>query len=169
MFCSNCGAFVPDNSRFCENCGCAVTNAQNTENYYSNPASNNPYAEANNNFYQPQNNYYAPQTPAEPVYQPQQNFPNTPPQYLRPVQTPYGVQYIAETPMVSVKKPEPKYNPFVFVSAGIAAALLFMCFCPWFTVYTEDFNLFKVFSENIYLEKHLYLLLYNPRQFYLYR
>lgn len=158
MFCSNCGAQINENSRFCENCGCAVANAQTPENLNSNSENNNPYATVTNpapvqNVYtQPQNTYYTPQAPAEPTYQPQQNFPNTPPQYYRPVQTPTGFQYMPVEPVASVKTPA-KYNPFVFVAAGIMALMFILSFMPWFTANGEGFNLFQVFSDNIYLER----------------
>lgn len=143
MFCSNCGAKLPETSRFCENCGCAVANVVNTDRFNSTPASNNPYATPS-----------APAPTTQYLNQPVQNFPNTPPQppqYLRPVQTPQGVQYIPAEPIVTVKKPA-TYNPFVFVAAGIMAAMFLLCFMPWFTVNDKGFNLFDVFTYNIYLE-----------------
>ena len=151
MFCSNCGAQLQDNAKFCENCGCAIAN----DNINTSPANSNPYASApvQNTYAQPQNTYYTPQAPAEPTYQPQQNFPNTPPQYLRPVQTPTGVQYVpAEMPVAAVKKPA-TYNPFVFISAAIMGLTFFLIIMPWFTANGEGFNLFKIFSDNIYLER----------------
>lgn len=69
---------------------------------------------------------------------------NTSPQYSYPVQPPVGVQYTAA-------KPEPKYNPFVFISIGIMSAMILLCFLPWFTIYDKNFTLFQVFSESSYL------------------
>lgn len=155
MFCSNCGAQINDNARFCENCGYSVENSQNDVIYSSD--SENPYANVSapvqNTYNQPQNIYFVPQAPAVPPQQPQQNFPNTPPQYLRPVQTPSGVQYMPVEPVVTYHKPEPKYNPFVFVSAAIMGLMFILCFAPWFTANGVGFNLFQVFSQNIYLER----------------
>ncbi len=159
MFCYNCGTQLKENARFCENCGCAVENYQNNVTYNANNENNNPYATVANpapvqNVYtQPQNTYYVPQTPAEPTYQPQQNFPNTPPQYLRPVETPTGVQYVPAQPVVSVKKPA-TYNPFVFISAGIMGLMLLLCFFPWFRINGQGFNIFDIFTYNIYLENY---------------
>lgn len=157
MFCSNCGAQINENSRFCENCGYSVESTQNNVIYNANNENTNPYANVStpvqNTYNQPQNIYFVPQAPAEPTHQPQQNFPNTPPQYLRPVQTPNGVQYMPVEPVVTVKKPEPEYNPFVFVSASIMGLMFILCFIPWFTANGDGFNLFQVFSQNIYLER----------------
>ncbi len=174
MYCTNCGANVPDCVNFCTNCGTKVTTtdtkvcenpyatvaapntpANNEAQSYTQPYAQNftqPYAQ---NYAQPQApNYNTPQTPQTPypTYQPSQNFPNTPPQYMRPVQTPNGVQYMAVDPVVHAPKPEPKHNPFTFISAGIAGLMFMLCFVPWFTVDNSGFNLFRIFSDNIYLE-----------------
>lgn len=195
MYCTNCGAHVPDCVSFCTNCGTKVTNTdtKTSENPYAaaqtaavnneaqgfnQPYSQNyaePYSqpytqnynqpEAQPVSYQPQaqnypesysQNYTQPQAPQShyPTYQTQQNFPNTPPQYMRPVQTPQGIQYVAVDPSSYIRPlpPEPKHNPFTFISAGIAGLMFLLCFFPWFTVDGSGFNLFRVFSDNIYLE-----------------
>ncbi len=162
MFCSNCGTQLKENARFCESCGCAVANSQAPENFTSKTESNNPYANVaspapvQNAYNQPQNIYYASQNSYEPTYQPQQNFPNTPaqpPQYLRPVQTPTGVQYIPVEPVVSVKKPESKYNPFVFISAGITGVMILLLFMPWIMVGDGGYNIITMLTESSFLER----------------
>lgn len=163
MYCTNCGAHIADDASFCTNCGTKVANTDTkiSENPYASVTSQNinansdaqsytqPYAQ---NYYQPVN--YQPQAPQSPAdtYQPQQNFPNTPPQYMRPVQTPQGIQYVAVDPVVHAPLPEPKHNAFTFISAGIAGLMFLLCFAPWFTVDNSGFNLFRIFSDNIYLE-----------------
>ena len=159
MYCTNCGANVPDCVNFCTNCGTKVTTADTkvSENSYaqnyaqpcSQPQAQNYTESYSQNLTQPQ----APQSPY-PTYPTQQNFPNTPPQYMRPVQTPQGIQYVAVDPSAysCPSRPEPKHNPFTFISAGISALMFLLCFFPWFTVDGSGFNLFRVFSDNIYLE-----------------
>lgn len=153
MFCQNCGKPLEANTRFCQNCGSPVT-----ENFNA-PADNNPYSAA----------HVVPVVPVAPVQNqpvytnpantvptyPQSSAPTyaSQPQYLRPVQTPQGIQYVPAEPIVSYKKPEPKFNPFVFISMGIMGLMIILCFFPWFTAEGQGFNLLDVFSYNIYLER----------------
>ena len=179
MYCTNCGAHIADDVSFCTNCGTKVANtdtkisenpyasvtAPNTNKNYAPQSYTQPYAQNGvGNYTQPYSqpqtdNYNSPQAQPyaqnyyQPVnYQPQQNFPNTPPQYMRPVQTPQGIQYVAVNPVVHAPLPEPKHNVFTFISAGIAGLMFLLCFAPWFTVDNSGFNLFRIFSDNIYLE-----------------
>ena len=136
MFCQNCGAKLEDNTKFCSNCGSAVIK------------DNNPYAQV-----APTPTVYSmPTAPTAPPVPPAPTY-GSQPQYLRPVQTPMGVQYVPAEPIVSYKKPEPKFNPFVFISAGVMGLMLLLCFLPWFSVSGDGFNVFRVFSDNIYLEE----------------
>lgn len=174
MYCTNCGAHIADDVSFCTNCGTKVANtdtkisekpyasvtAPNTNENYAPKSYTQPYAQNGvGNYTQPYSqpqtdNYNSPQAQpyAQNYYQPQQNFPNTPPQYMRPVQTPQGIQYVAVDPVVHAPLPEPKHNVFTFISAGIAGLMFLLCFAPWFTVDNSGFNLFRIFSDNIYLE-----------------
>lgn len=155
MYCIYCGNNLPSDSKFCSNCGKAVetnTTIDNTrlqsEIIAERTAEGNPYADVAPAGQPVQNPY--------PTYQ-VQNTPNVPqPQYLRPVQTPQGVQYVPIEPITYYQKPvaPPKHNPFTFISAGVTATMFLVTLLPWFTLDKTPYNIYKMLDYSFMLEHY---------------
>lgn len=163
MYCTHCGNKLPESSKFCSACGKAATQrdvkTNNTDITYR-VADENPYASAITHTPVKEENissqsYTQATQPAQnPCPTPQaQYFPNTSPQYLRPVQTPQGVQYVPIEPITYYQKPAPKHNPFTFVSAGITGTMILLLFLPWITVGNGGYNIISMLTESTFLER----------------
>ncbi len=127
---------------------------QTCENIYQQPSVAMPQSPVYDNSTPINSNnqpYYTPQASYPTYQQPAQNFPNTPvPQYMRPMQTHGAVQYVAVSPVVHTR-PEPKSNPFTFISAGIMGLMILFLFLPWFMVDNSGYNILTMLTESDYL------------------
>ncbi|MBQ7385719.1 MAG: zinc-ribbon domain-containing protein [Ruminococcus sp.] len=162
MYCIHCGSNLPDDSKFCSNCGKAVETNTTIDNarlqseiIAERTAEGNPYADVAPAG-QPQQTVTAqPVQNLYPTYQVQNTSAVPQPQYLRPVQTPQGVQYVPVEPVSYYRKPvaPPKHNPFTFVSAGITGTMILLLFLPWITVGDGGYNIISMLTESTFLER----------------
>jgi len=163
MYCIHCGSNLPDDSKFCSNCGKAVETNTTIDNarlqseiIAERTAEGNPYADVAPAGQSQQTVTAQPVQNLYPTYQVQNTSAVPQPQYLRPVQTPTGVQYIPVEPVSYYRKPvaPPKHNPFTFVSAGISATMFLLSLLPWFTLDGDPYGIYKMLDYSFMLEHY---------------
>ena len=124
MFCKNCGANIPDGSRFCPECGTSfeAEQAANAEPQYQEPSYQQPQYQQPVEPVQPQ---YA--QPVQPVYAQPEQQPYQQPQYQ---QTPYQQPY--QQPATAPDGKPLRGNGFAITGLVLAILTVFLCWIPFF-------------------------------------